>query len=300
VAADEAFEDFFYQSADGLRLHAQIYGADLSSHLPVVCLPGLTRNARDFHELALHLSRAAKTPRKVVALDYRGRGQSAYDPDWKKYDIGIEASDVLTGLEQLGIARAAFVGTSRGGLIVHVLAVLRPDMLAAVVLNDIGPVLEAAGLQHLKTYLGKAPRPETFAEAAAAQKLAHGPAFPSLTDADWDRMARAIFREDGGVLMPDFDPALLNGLMATDLSQPLPDLWPHFGALSAIPLLAIRGENSLLLSAQTLAEMANRHPNFESITVAGQGHAPFLETGSLPARIADFIDRAELGTRRYE
>jgi pimeloyl-ACP methyl ester carboxylesterase len=293
VAAEKGYEDFFYQSADGLRLHAQIYGGHLSGHLPVICLPGLTRNARDFHELALYLSRDAKTPRKVVAFDYRGRGQSAYDPDWKKYDIGTEANDILTGLEKLGITRAVFIGTSRGGLIVHVLAALRPEILAATVLNDIGPVLEAAGLRHIKDYLGKAPRPATFAEAATAQKLAHGAAFPSLSDADWERMARAIYREDGGTLVPDFDLALLNGLMATDLSKPLPDLWPQFDALSATPLLVIRGENSLLLSGKTVEEMANRHPNLEAITVAGQGHAPFLETGELPARIVAFLDRAD-------
>ncbi|MGE0279545.1 MAG: alpha/beta fold hydrolase, partial [Rhizobiaceae bacterium] len=199
----------------------------------------------------------------------------------------------LTGLDQLGITRAAFIGTSRGGLIVHVLAVLRPEILAAAVLNDIGPVLEAAGLQHLKNYLGKAPRPASFAEAAATQKLAHGAAFPSLSDSDWERMARAIYREAGATLIPDFDTALLNGLMATDLSKPLPDLWPQFGALSGIPVLAIRGENSLLLSAKTVEEMASRHPNFEAITVAGQGHAPFLETGDLPFQIAAFFDRAE-------
>jgi len=294
VAAEQGYEDFFYQSADGLRLHAQIYGGHLSGHLPVICLPGLTRNARDFHELALYLSRDATTTRKVVAFDYRGRGQSAYDSDWKKYDIGTEANDILTGLEQLNIARAAFIGTSRGGLIVHVLAVLRPEILAAAILNDIGPVLEAAGLQHIKDYLGTAPRPASFVQAATAQKLAHGAAFPSLSDSDWQRMARAIYREDGGILLPDFDLALLNGLMATDLSKPLPDLWPQFGAMSGIPVLTIRGENSLLLSAATLEDMAARHPQFEAITVAGQGHAPFLETGDLPARIAGFFDRAEM------
>lgn len=291
--AGKNFEDFFYQSTDGLKLHARIYGGELSGNLPIVCLPGLTRNARDFHEIALYLSREAETPRKVIVFDYRGRGQSAYDPDWKKYDVGTEANDILVGLERLGIGRAIFIGTSRGGLIIHILAVLRPEILAAVVLNDIGPALEAAGLQHIKDYLGKAPRPRTIAEAAAAQKLAHGAAFPSLSDAEWDRMAGAIYREDGGTLVPDFDPALLNGLMATDLSKPLPDLWPQFNALSAVPVLAIRGENSLLLSAKTLGEMAARHPDFESITVAGQGHAPFLESGDLPARIANFFNRAD-------
>lgn len=292
MAADDGFEDFFYHAADGLRLHARIYGGEHAAHLPVVCLPGLTRNVRDFHELALYLSRQATTPRKVIAFDYRGRGQSAYDPDWKKYDLGTEAGDILTGLGQLGTTRAGFIGTSRGGLILHVLAVMKPEILAAAVLNDVGPVLEAAGLQHIKDYLGKAPRPKTIAEAASAQKAAHGAAFPNLSDADWERMANAIYRDNDGTLVPDFDPALLNGLMATDLTKPLPDLWPQFAALSAIPLLVIRGENSMLLSAKTVEEMASRHPDLEAITVAGQGHAPFLESGDLPARIAAFFERA--------
>lgn len=293
MKTDPAFDDVFYTSGDGLSLHAQVYGAGLVDHLPVVCLPGLTRNARDFHELAIFLSRDAKTPRKVVAFDYRGRGKSAYDPDWKKYDVGVEATDVLTGLESMGITRANFIGTSRGGIIIHVLAVIRPAVLASAVLNDIGPVLEAAGLQHIKDYLAKAPRPASIAEAAAAQKAAHRDAFSSLADADWERMARAIYREDGDVLRPDFDIALLNGLAATDLSKPLPDLWPQFGALSSVPVLAIRGANSLLLSAATLDDMARRHPDLETIKVAGQGHAPFLETGALPRQISDFLDRAD-------
>lgn len=287
-----SFEDFFYQSADGLRLHAQIYGKDLPG-LPVVCLPGLTRNARDFHEIALYLSNRSQKPRKVITFDYRGRGKSAYDTDWKKYDVGVEAQDVLAGLDQFGIARAHFIGTSRGGLILHVLAMLRPAILASVILNDIGPVIEAAGLQYIKDYLGKARRPRNLAEAVEAQKRDHGAAFSALSDADWERMVRAIYREDSETLVPDFDPALLTGLMAADLTQPLPALWPQFEALKAVPAMVIRGENSLLLSAATVSEMAARHPGLEAITVSGQGHAPFLETGDLPKRIEMFLDRTD-------
>lgn len=284
------FEDFFYTSSDGLKLHAQIYGSS-NDRLPVVCLPGLTRNARDFHELALYLSKQAQ--RRVIAFDYRGRGRSAYDPEWKKYDVGVEAGDILVGLGTLGISRALFIGTSRGGLILHVLAAVKPDVLAAVVLNDIGPVVEIAGLQNIKDYLSKAPRPTSIAEAVTVQKAAHGQAFPALSDADWERMVRAIYKEDGGQLIPDFDPALLTAFSQLDLSKPVPDLWPQFAAFANIPMLAIRGENSPLLSAATLSEMANRHSNFEAITVQGQGHAPFLETGDLPVRIAAFFDRVD-------
>jgi pimeloyl-ACP methyl ester carboxylesterase len=290
--ADEGFSDFYYSSTDGLKLHARIYGDDANGTLPIVCLPGLTRNARDFHELALHLSRDAKTPRKVVAFDYRGRGGSAYDRECQNYNIGVEAGDIVAGLITLGIEHAAFIGTSRGGLIIHVLAATRPGALKAVVLNDIGPVVEGEGFAHIRAYLERAPKPTSFAEAVAFQRSIHGQAFPALTDRDWERMVRALYRDEGGKPIADFDPALLKTVAGLDLSQPLPSLWPQFQGLTGVPMLAIRGENSKLLSARTLEEMARRHPSIETITVEGQGHTPMLETGLLPARIEAFLDRA--------
>lgn len=287
------FSDFFYSSTDGLKLHARIYGEAIEGPTPAICLPGLTRNARDFHALALHLSRDAKTPRKVVVFDYRGRGGSAYDPDWKNYDVVIEAGDIVAGLITLGIEHGIFIGTSRGGLILHVLAAIKPAALRAVVLNDIGPVVEGEGLAHIRSYLERAPKPKSMADAIAIQRAAHGPAFSALADSDWVRFVGAIYRDQGGVPVPDFDPALLNQVKAFDLDKPLPELWPQFEGLSGVPLLAIRGENSKLLSAATLAEMAKRHPNCETVTVAGQGHAPLLETGVLPQTIAAFFERAE-------
>ncbi|MFK0688590.1 alpha/beta fold hydrolase [Mesorhizobium sp. IMUNJ 23033] len=289
----QSFSDFFYTAPDGLKLHARVYGEANSGHWPVVCLPGLTRNARDFHELALHLSRQEKNPRKVIAFDYRGRGQSAYDPDVSRYNVGVEAGDILAGLAGLGIEQAAFIGTSRGGLIIHVLGAMRPAVLKAIVLNDIGPVIEAAGLAHIRTYLDPAPKPKSRTEALDAQRSAHGGDFPALTEADWERMVLALYRETDQGLLPDFDPRLVETLAGLDTSKPLLDLWPQFEALAAVPLLAIRGGNSKLLSAGTLEEMQKRHPGMETITVDGQGHAPFLETGGLPDAIAAFLDRAE-------
>ena len=291
--ASEGFSDFFYPSADGLKLHARIYGEANTDAWPVVCLPGLTRNARDFHELALYLSSNVERPRKVVAFDYRGRGQSDHDPDIGHYNVGVEAGDVLAGLSALGIAQAAFIGTSRGGLIIHVLGALKPEVLKAIVLNDIGPVIEVEGLAHIRSYLDRAPKPKTFAEAVAAQRRVHGADFPALSDADWERMVTAICRETEAGWMPDFDSALIDTLAGIDFSKPMPDLWPQFDALAAVPLLAIRGANSKLLSTATLEEMRRRHPGMETITVEGQGHAPFLETGDLPGKIAAFLDQAE-------
>ncbi|TPJ73425.1 alpha/beta hydrolase [Mesorhizobium sp. B2-6-2] len=291
--ASDGFSDFFYTAPDGLRLHARIYGEANAGSWPVVCLPGLTRNARDFHELALYLSTKAARPRKVVAFDYRGRGQSDRDPDIGHYNVGVEAGDILAGLSALGIEQVAFIGTSRGGLIIHVLGALNPAVLRAVVLNDIGPAIEAAGLAHIRSYLDPAPRPKTFAEAVDAQRSVHGADFPALTDADWPRMVRAICRETEAGWVPDFDPALVDTLAGIDFSKPLPDLWSQFDALAAIPLLVIRGANSKLLSSTTLKEMQERHPGMEVIIVEGQGHAPFLETGDVPGKIAAFLDREE-------
>lgn len=291
--ADPGFSDFFYAAPDGLQLHARLYGEATLAGWPVVCLPGLTRNARDFHELALYLSGREEKPHRVVAFDYRGRGQSAYDAEVKNYNVVTEANDVLAGLDALGVEAAAFIGTSRGGLIVHMLGTLRPAALKAIVLNDIGPVIEADGLAHIKNYLDRAPKPKSFEQAVFTQRTAHGVDFPALTDADWERMARALYRETDGGWMPDFDPKLVETLAAIDFSRPLPTLWPQFEAMAAVPTLVLRGANSRLLSTETLGEMHARHPGMQAITVAGQGHAPFLETGDLPRSIAGFIDAAE-------
>ena len=288
----DGFSDVFYTSTDGLRLHARVYGAHLDA-APVVCLPGLTRNARDFHDLAVYLSGEAKVRRKVVVFDYRGRGLSAYDPEWKHYNIVVEAGDVLAGLDAIGVEAGHFIGTSRGGLILHLLAGMRPTALKSVVLNDIGPVLEAEGLAAIRSYLEGAAKPATLAEAIALQKKVHGPAFPALSEADWERFVKAIYRFEDGVPTLDFDPALLNTLTSFDPARPMPEMWPQFQGFDPIPLLVIRGENSTLLSTATLSEMAKRHPDCETITVAGQGHAPFLETAALPRALAAFFADAD-------
>jgi pimeloyl-ACP methyl ester carboxylesterase len=290
--ADNGFRDVFYSAQDGLKLHARVYGEG-NSGLPVVCLPGLTRNARDFHALAEKLSAEGAAARKVIAFDYRGRGLSDYDRDWRRYDVAVEAADIVSGLVALGVEHAAFVGTSRGGLITMALAGTRPTLIKAAILNDIGPVVEGDGLAQIRAYLQRAPAPATLAEAIEIQKSVHGEAFPALNDSDWERFTTALYKEEEGRLRADFDPNLLKPLKAIDLDKPLPTLWPLFDGLTAIPLLTFRGENSRLLSSRTLGEMAARHPAMQQIVVPGQGHAPLLETGNLPKEISAFIKRAE-------
>lgn len=293
MASTDDFSDLFYSAPDGLRLHARVYGDVPRNTMPVVCLPGLSRNARDFHELALSLSRRETSPRKVVVFDYRGRGLSAYDRNWRNYNVVTEADDVVAGCIAAGIEKAHFIGTSRGGLIIHRLGSVRPTLFQSLVLNDIGPVIEGEGLAQIRAYLERSPKPRDMAEAVAIQRAAHGAAFPALSDADWQRFARAIYREANGQPVADFDPTLLKTLSSFDLDKPIPAIWHLFEALRGFPMFIIRGANSKLFTAATLAEMAHRHPACQTMTVEGQGHPPMLETGDLPSRIAAFFDKAE-------
>ncbi|MCF3641660.1 alpha/beta hydrolase [Rhizobium sp. TRM95111] len=286
------FEERQVSARDGLLLSARDYRpqpAIDAGRLPVVCLPGLSRNARDFHQLALLLSRHPTEPRRVVALDYRGRGRSAWDPDKTHYSLPVESDDVLSVVTALGIEHGVFIGTSRGGLILHLLSALRPAMIRATVLNDIGPAIENAGLAHIKAYLSRGERPRSFEDAARILQDMHGRAFPRLAEQDWRDMAHAVYAEKNGKLVADFDPAITEQLKAIDLAQPLPTLWEQFTGLTAMPMLAIRGEHSLLLSQQTFLEMARRHPRLTAVTAPGQGHTPVLHHTDVFGALLHFL-----------
>ena len=278
----------FFTSKDGLRLHMKDWGA-ASPALPVVCLPGLSRTTADFDALAARLS----PTRRVVALDYRGRGLSDRDPDWKHYDLFVENIDIITVLEAAGIEAAIFVGTSRGGLHTMLMTGTRPQLLRAVVLNDIGPVLEVEGLRRIQSYVGKLPRPTSWVGAVEIVKRNMEASFTGLNEADWEAYARQTFEETETGFAPRYDAAIMKAFAQMDLDKPIPALWPQFEALAPVPVLAIRGENSDLLSPQTLAEMAGRHPRFEAMTVPGQGHAPLLRDEPTLARIEGFVARVD-------
>ena len=277
-------------TADGLTLHARDYGSAHGDALLVICLPGLTRNSRDFHQLAIMLSSDPQSPCRVLALDYRGRGLSDWDHNKANYSIAVEAQDVLALCETLGIHRAIFIGTSRGGLILHLTAVMKPELLAGVVLNDVGPVLEVEGLRHIQNYLGHARAPRDWDDAAAILQDLHGKAFPALDLEDWREMAEALYRRDGDRIVSDFDPAIAEAIIAADLTKPLPDMWAQFEAMRRVPLLVVRGENSTLLSEETVGEMVKRHPKSERITAAGQGHAPLLHVDGVAVQLTQFVN----------
>lgn len=274
---------------DGLRLHVRAFGPRNSALTPIVCLPGLSRNSRDFLGLADHFANHRKRPRRVFAFDFRGRGLSGYDKDWNNYNIVSEAEDVVAGLAALNVEYAIFVGTSRGGLVTMVLTAMRPGAIKAAVLNDIGPVIEGAGLAQIRLYLKKLPQPRDWADAVAMQKSVMDKAFTTLNDADWAFDAHGRYREIDGTIRPDHDPDLVKTLIQIDFGDRLPTIWPQFGGLRGVPVLVLRGENSSLLSQETVTQMAKAHPKLTHVTVAGQGHAPMLHTADALTPIDAFI-----------
>ena len=283
--------DIHFTSRDGLRLYARHYPVAGSTRRPVVCLAGLTRNCRDFHDLATTLASADEEGRDVYALDSRGRGRSQNDADWKNYSVLVELNDVLDFMTMKGLDRAAVIGTSRGGLIAMLMAALRPNAMGAVVLNDIGPVLEREGLSRIIAYVGRVPLPADWAEATALVTEMNRRQFTSVSPRQWDQFARAVFNDDNGLPAPGYDRELAKAISMMD--GPVPELWPQFTALAHVPLLALRGENSDILSEKTFAEMRNRHPRMTAVTVRGQGHAPLLMDAPTIGAIADFLARTD-------
>jgi pimeloyl-ACP methyl ester carboxylesterase len=279
----------FVTAQDGLRLHVREYGSRSATPLPAVCLPGLARTGADFETVASVLAGAAGSERRVLAIDLRGRGRSEYDRNHQNYNVQVELSDVLAVLIALGIDRAVFIGTSRGGILSMLLAAARPTMIAGCVLNDIGPVIDVKGLVRIKSYVGKLPRTASFHEAAEVLRHLFGTQFPKLGDDDWVGFAQRTFKDAGGRIVPDYDPKLGTTLDGVDLERPLPTLWKEFEAMANIPLMVIRGGISDILSPETVAAMQERHPGMETIEVPDQGHAPLMTDPELVARIVAFV-----------
>jgi pimeloyl-ACP methyl ester carboxylesterase len=286
---DELRISHFFKATDGLNLHVSVYGA-ANGRTQLVCLPGLTRPARDFDTLARDIHSAQN--RRVICVDYRGRGSSDWDPDWTHYAIPNEQADILTVLAQLGVERAHFLGLSRGGLHGILLGAARPDLVASLVLDDIGPVVETAGLAKIKDYVGRLPLLRNWDAALAHFKAGMGDKFTGLSEADWLTYAQNTLIQTPQRLRLSYDPQIARTLDAFDPAVPLPDLWVPFCAIQA-PIFALRGENSDVLSAETLVEMAARHPRCQTHVVPGQGHAPMLLDGATLERIGAFINGAE-------
>lgn len=281
--------DVYWLSADTLRLHARDYAPEEVNDLaPVICLPGLTRNARDFDALAPHLARK----RRVLALDFRGRGESAYDREASHYLPPTYAADVLDMVKELGITRFVAVGTSLGGLVTMLIAAQARDMLSAVVLNDVGPALEAAGLERIRGYVGQQVSYPTWVHCAWTMAEDNRSVYPHWKLEDWLVFAKRTHRlTPEGRIVPDYDRNI-----ATPLRQPEPetpaDLWPLFEYLKPVPLLLLRGQNSDILSAETAKRMMLRLDQGTLVTVPRVGHAPTLDEPVARKAIDALLDAA--------
>jgi pimeloyl-ACP methyl ester carboxylesterase len=279
----------------GLTLHARDYAAASGpARAPVVCIHGLTRNARDFEDLA---PRLAARGRRVLAVDVRGRGGSGWDPDPARYIVPAYAGDILALLDQLAIARAVFVGTSMGGLITLVLGAARPSAIAAAVLNDIGPEIAPEGLARISAYTGQGAPMADWDEAADYARRINQDAFPHYGPADWMRFARRIFTEKDGRIVLDYDPAIAKALKPPEpkpgeAPPPPPDLWPLFAGLAQHPLLTLRGETSDILSPDIARRMREAAPAMAYTEVEGVGHAPMLDEPQALAAIDAFLASA--------
>ena len=278
----------FVTAQDGLRLHVREFGPRTTPVLPVVCLPGLARTVADFETLAPALAHD-RSPRRVIAIDLRGRGRSDYDRNPENYNLTVELGDLVTVLTALEIGQAVFVGSSRGGLLTMLLGVAHPTAVGGVVLHDIGPVIEPKGLARIKSYVGKLPQPRSFAEGAEILRRLFDAQFPKLTSEQWLGAAQRTWKTGDGALVPTYDVRLSRTLAEFDVERPLPSMWNEFDALSRVPILVIRGANSDILSAATVAAMQARHPTMRSIEIADQGHVPALDDPDLIRRIAEFL-----------
>ena len=285
------YEDRHWTSEDGLRLHYRDYPAlraEPADKAPIICIPGLTRNARDFETLAERLA----AHRRVLCLDLRGRGDSAYAKDPATYTPLTYVADLEALLEQAGIARFVAIGTSLGGLVTMLFAARHADRLAGAVLNDIGPEVSAAGVARIGGYVGQGRSFETWMHAARATQEAQGEMFPDFTIADWLTMAkRTMTLGSNGRIVFDYDMKIAEPF-ATPANAAPPDLWPCWHALTGRPVLVLRGETSDILSPETAARMIADVPQAELVTLPRMGHAPTLDEPAAVAAIERLLARA--------
>ncbi|MEL6301474.1 MAG: alpha/beta hydrolase [Pseudomonadota bacterium] len=267
----------------GLELYGREHGAKEGP--TIVALHGLTRNSEDFDSFAAYLPDGWR----MLALDFRGRGQSDYDPDWQHYVPAVYARDVREVLQQAGIDRAVFLGTSLGGLVTMLLASETPDLVAGAMLNDIGCEIDPAGLTRIQQYTGKLPPVANWDDARNQVKLVYGETLPGLGDADFEILARRSFAEDAeGIPVLRFDPNI--GRAIRELDMELGDLWARLDDMRDVPMLLLRGQNSDILSREVAMRMQSQHPRLTLVEVIDRGHVPLLDESDSVAAIHAFLE----------
>lgn len=281
-----AYTEHFFHAQDGVRLYYRDYGDRRSPRAPLLCLSGLTRNSKDFHEIACrHASR-----RRVITFDFRGRGRSGYDPQPENYQLPTYINDVINLLVVAHTHRAVVLGTSMGGIVAMGMTAAIPTALAGVIFNDVGPDISEIGRQRIANYVGTDVRVATYEQAADMWRQNYATAYPRLDGEGWLRLARATFTEDRerGGLRLDYDLNIAIALRRQS-QKPVPDLWPLFRGLRNVPLLALRGALSDILTAETFIKMKREHAGMISVTLPDVGHVPMLDEPEAEAAIDSFL-----------
>lgn len=278
-----SYEGRYFTVRDGLSLHYRDYPGSAEKP-PLLCLHGLTRNARDWADFAERYSPA----HRVLALDFRGRAASDYDPVPARYSPLTYAADVIEMLDQLAIPQAIFVGTSLGGLVTMTMAATAPQRIHATIMNDVGPDVDVDGVNRILTYVGNDRRFASWDEAADAIAANYGASFERYTHDDWVKMAKRNCREENGEIRFDYDMAIAEPFKTTG-PTPHVDLWPFFAALAEKPVLVVRGAKSDLLKEATASKMQQVSPNVKLAVVPGVGHAPELNEPEAVAAIDEFL-----------
>jgi pimeloyl-ACP methyl ester carboxylesterase len=281
------YEDGYWYSADGLRLHFRDYPGD-PDRAPVLCIPGLTRNARDFEGVAQRLAGT----RRVIAVELRGRGESDRAIDPLSYVPPVYLQDLGALIAEQCVAPVVVFGTSLGGLMAMLLSLTARPTLAGILLNDVGPEIAPDGLARIVANVGRAERFADWDEAAHYIAASHEDAFPDYTQRDWLLWARRMCREENGAIVFDYDPAIAEPFKLPP-PEPAFDLWPAFETLQGLPALLLRGERSDILSAETASEMVRRVPTLELVTLPRVGHAPTLEEPEAVLAIDRLLNRID-------
>lgn len=280
-----AFRDHFFKTDDGLTLYARDYPGPSARAPVVLCLHGLTRNSRDFQDLAPALAAQFR----VLVPEQRGRGLSEYDSDSAHYTIIHYVNDMRCLLEGLEVDRVHAVGTSMGGLMTFALNALYPGLIGRAVINDIGPEIATAGLNRIKSYVGLAGPFDDWVSATAYIKSLSAPIFPLWGEEQWGAFARQSYVERDGKIVIDYDPGITGPLKEEGAESEAEILWSMFDALAAVPTLLVRGDLTDLLSEDCVAKMCERHQQLSVLRVPDVGHAPMLNEPGVSDAIKKFL-----------
>ena len=283
----DAGAERFFTSGDGLRLFYRDFAPlTRTPNLPVLCLPGLTRNSRDF----THVATRIRQDRRVLCADLRGRGRSQHDPVWQNYHPGTYLADLGLLLQDAGVTRCVLLGTSLGGILSMLLAAMNPPLVAGVILNDVGPEVAPEGLARIAAYVGRHAPPASWDEAVATVRATYEIGMPGLTHEEWVTHTQRSYSDAGGVPRLDMDPMIGEAVRSAP-SAAAPDLWALFAKLRPVPTLALRGATSDILAEATFDRMLREKPDLVRVEVPQRGHTPMLDEPVSVAAIDEFLAR---------